>query len=139
MGDIKKASGVRNFSNKNDIKNADEYMIQYREAGEVTLIVEYNNGYKHFCYINIEPKSATMIQSKNTVMFDDLDGFVMIRYAKGTYKTSSQIKAAEGSKVLKPADLVGGYAIISDLEAGTYTFCVQFDDESYDYYTVTVA
>ncbi len=139
VGDIKKASGVRNFSNKNDIKNAEEYMIQYREAGEVTLIVEYNNGYKHFCYINIEPKSATMIQSKNTVMFDNLDGFVMIRYAKGTYTTSSQIKAAEGSKVLKPADLTGGYAIISDLEAGTYTFCVQFDDESYDYYTVTVA
>ncbi|MBQ4562837.1 MAG: InlB B-repeat-containing protein, partial [Clostridia bacterium] len=138
VGDIKKASGVRNFSNKNDIKNAEEYMIQYREAGEVTLIVEYNNGYKHFYYHNIQPKSATMIQSKNTVMFDDLDGIVMIRYAKGTYTTSSQIKAAEGSKVIKPADLVGGYAIISNLEAGTYTFCVQFDDESYDYYTITV-
>lgn len=138
VGDIKKASGVRNFSNKTDIKNADDYMIQYRTEGEVTLIVEYNNGYKHFCYLNIQPKSATMIQSKNTVMFDDLDGFVMIRYAKGVYTTSAQIKAAAGSKVLKPADLIGGYAIISDLEAGTYTFCVQFDDESYDYYTVTV-
>ncbi len=138
VGDIKKASGVRNFSNKTDIKNASEYMIQYRNEGEVTLIVEYNNGYKHFCYLNIEPKTASMIQSKNTVMFDDLDGFVMIRYAKGVYTTSSQIKAAAGSKVLKPAELIGGYAIISGLEKGTYTFCVQFDDESYDYYTVIV-
>ncbi len=139
VGDIKKASGVRNFSNKTDIKNADSYMIQYRDSGEVTMIVEYNNGYKHFYYLDIQPKSATMIQSKNTVMFDDLDGFVMIRYAKGVYTTSSQIKAAAGSKVLKPADLISGYAIISGLEKGTYTFCVQFDDESYDYYTVTVA
>ena len=138
VGDIKKAAGVRNFSNKNDIKNAEKYMIQYREAGEVTMIVEYNNGYKHFCYVNIEPKTATMIQSKNTVMFDDLDGFVMIRYAKGVYTTSSQIKVAAGSKVVKPADLISGYAIISNLEKGTYTFCVQFDDESYNYYVITV-
>ncbi|MBR4881243.1 MAG: InlB B-repeat-containing protein, partial [Clostridia bacterium] len=52
VADIKKAAGVRNFSNKNDIKNAAEYMIQYREEGEVTLVVEYNNGYKHFYYYN---------------------------------------------------------------------------------------
>ncbi|MBQ4561921.1 MAG: leucine-rich repeat protein, partial [Clostridia bacterium] len=46
VSEIKAATGVRNFSNKNDIKNAESYMIQYRDEGEVTLIVEYNNGYK---------------------------------------------------------------------------------------------
>ncbi len=137
VADIKKATGVRNFSNKTDIKNAEEYMIQYRDEGEVTLIVEYNNGYKHFYYYKIEQKVATMTQNGNTVTFGNLDGLYNIRYAKGEYTTSSQIKKAPGSKVIKPDAIADGRINVT-LDPGTYTFCVQFDDESYNYYSVTV-
>lgn len=137
-GDTKRAAGARNFSNKAVIKNAEEYTLQYREDGIVTIIVEYNNGYIKVFNYEVKSKHATMIQSKTAIMFKDLDDFVMIRYAEGKFATSSEIKRAKGSKVIKPTDLTGAYAMITGLKAGTYTFCVQFDDESYDYYTVTV-
>ena len=137
-GDTKRAAGARNFSNKAVIKNAEEYTLQYREDGIVTIVVEYNNGYVKVFHYEVKGKQATMIQSKTAIVFKDLDGFVMIRYAQGEFATSSEIKRAKGSKVIKPADLTGSYAMITGLKAGTYTFCVQFDDESYDYYTVTV-
>ena len=139
VADIKKAAGVRNFSNKNDIKYAEEYTIQYRDEGEVTLIVEYNNGYKHFHYYNVEQKVATMVQEGNTVTFGNLDGLYNIRYAKGEWKTSSEIKKAPGSQALKASAIdENGNIKVTLPTAGTYTFCVQYDDESYNYYTVVV-
>ena len=63
---------------------------------------------------------------------------VMIRYAMGEYTTSSQIKAAMGSKALKADKIVDGVIAVKDLKSGTYTFCVQYDDESYNYYIITV-
>ena len=137
VAELKAASGVRNFSNKNDIKNSEEYTIQYREEGWVTIIVEYNNGYKHIHHHYVEPKVPTMEQNGNTVTFSELDGLVMVRYAKGEYTTSAQIKKAPGSKVIKPDAIADGKISVT-LEKGTYTFCVQYDDESYNYYTVVV-
>ena len=137
-GDTKRAEGARNFSNKSVIKNADEYMIQYRDEGIVTIIVEYNNGYVKVFHYDVEMKRANCMQAMSSVIFDNLDGFVMIRYAMGEYATSAEIKRAPGSKVIKPADITDGRAVISGLAKGTYTFCVQFDDDSYNYFTVTV-
>ncbi|MBR4881073.1 MAG: hypothetical protein IKU19_04015, partial [Clostridia bacterium] len=137
-GDTKRAAGARNFSGKSVIKGAEEYTLQYREDGMVTVVVEYNNGYVQIFHHEIQHKQATCIPDKSMVIFKDLDGFVMIRYAMGEYSTSSEIKKAVGSKVIKPADLTGNHAIISGLTKGTYTFCVQFDDESYNYYVITV-
>ncbi|MBR4881059.1 MAG: hypothetical protein IKU19_03945, partial [Clostridia bacterium] len=137
-GDTKRASGARNYSSK-VIKGADDYMIQYRENGTVTVVVEYNNGYVEIFHVDIQMKQAKCIRNGGTVVFDNLDGFKVIRYAKGAYNTSAEIKRASGSAVIKPADLgEDGRAIISGLKAGTYTFCVQFDDESYNYYRVVV-
>ena len=137
-GDTKRAPGARNFSNKSVIKNADEYMIQYRDEGIVTIIVEYNNGYVKVFHYNVEMKRADYIQAMSSVIFDNLDGFVMIRYAMGEYTTAAQIKRASDSKVIKPADITGERAIISGLAKGTYTFCVQYDDDSYNYFVITV-
>lgn len=137
VAELKAASGVRNFSNKNDIKNAEEYTIQYRKEGWVTIIVEYNNGYKHIHHHCVEPKVPTMEQNGNTVTFGNLDGLVMVRYAKGEYTTSSQIKKAPGSKFIKPDEITDGKISVT-LEKGIYTFCVQYDDDSYNYYNVTV-
>ena len=136
--EIKSASGVRNFNNKTAIQDAESYMIQYRENGVVTIIVEYDTGYKHVEHITIQQKVPTFEQDGNTVTIGDLDGLVIVRYAPGTWKTSNGIKNAEGSKYVKPESIVDGKIVVTDLASGTYTFCVQYDDESYNFYTVTV-
>ena len=136
-GETKQAAGARNFSNKSVIKDAESYTIQYREEGTITIVVEYENGYVKVFHHTLEQKKPAFEQNGNTVTFGDLDGLVMIRYAEGEYTTSNQIKKAAGSKVIKPDSIVDGKIEVT-LEAGTYTFCVQYDDESYNYYTITV-
>ena len=62
---------------------------------------------------------------------------MMVRYAEGTYKTSNGVKNATGSKYVK--ELTDGQVVVEDLAPGTYTFCVQYDDESFSFHYVTVA
>lgn len=136
-GDTKRAEGARNFSNKSAIKNASEYTIQYREEGMITIIVEYNNGYIKVFHHELEQKKPRVEREENTIIFSELDGLVMVRYAKGEYTTSNEIKKAAGSRTCKPDAIVDGRISVA-LEPGTYTFCVQYDDESYNYYVITV-
>ncbi len=136
-GEIKRAQGCRNYTGKADIKDADDYRIQFRDNGYVSVAVEYNNGYVKIYKCNIQQKTPTANQSENTVTFGDLDGLAMIRYVQGEYHTSAEIKRAKGSKVLKPDSIVDGLISVT-LDPGTYSFCVQYKDESYNYYIFTV-
>ncbi|MBR5515726.1 MAG: hypothetical protein IKU52_05945, partial [Clostridia bacterium] len=136
-GDVKRAAGTRAFTGKTVLKGLDEYTIQYRESGTVTVAVVYNNGYEVMYTYEVVKKVPNFISSGKTVIIGDLDGLNLVRYAEGKYASSNQIKNAPGSKVIKSDSIVGGY-IILELEPGTYTFCVQYDDESYNYYTVVV-
>ncbi len=136
-GDTKRAEGARNFSNKSVIKNAEEYTIQYRDEGMITIVVEYNNGYVKVFHYEVQQKTPTVKQNENTITFGDLEGLNIIRYAKGEYTTVKDIKAATGTRFLKASDIVDG-CITVELEPGTYTFYVQYDDESYNYYTIKV-
>ncbi len=136
VSSIKKTAGARGFTAKNDIKGADTYKIQYRENGVVTVAVQYNDGYTAFYTYEVAKKTPTVEQNGNTVVFGNLDGLYNIRYAKGEYTTASQIKAAEGSRALKSNAIVDGYITVK-LDSGIYTFCVQYDDESFNYYNVT--
>ncbi|MBR4881776.1 MAG: DUF5011 domain-containing protein, partial [Clostridia bacterium] len=138
VGAMKKSSTHRAFTAKNDIKGKDSYMIQYRENGIVTVAVCYNDGYTEFYTYTVEKKTPTMEQNGPTVTFGNLDGLYNIRYAKGEYTTSSEIKKAPGAVALKASAIDGNGNITVVLSTGTYTFCVQFDDESYNYYTVKV-
>ena len=79
-----------------------------------------------------------MEQQGSTVTFGSLDGLYNIRYAKGEYSTAAQIKAASGSKALKASAIDENGNITVKLTEGTYTFCVQYDDESYNYYKIVV-
>ncbi len=139
VAEIKAASGVRNFNTKVIGKDTESYMIQYREEGEVTLIVEYNNGYKHFYYYNVEQKVPSMVQDGNKVTFGDLDDLYIIRYAPGKYTTSNNIKNAPGSKYLK-SDAINenGEIVIDNLTSGRWSFMVQYNDESYNFYVIDV-
>ncbi len=136
-GDTKRAEGARNFSNKAVIKDAEEYMLQYREEGRVTIVVEYNNGYVKVFHYDVIKKTSTVEQDGDNITFGSLHGLVMIRYAEGIYETSSEIKAAESSVVIRGNEAVNGEIKIR-LMPGTYTFCAQYDDDSYNYYVITV-
>ncbi len=139
-GDTKRAEGARNFSNKSVIKDAESYMLQYREEGRVTIIVEYNNGYVKVFHYDVTQKTPTMEQNGNTVTFGDLDGLVMVRYAKGKFTTSSEIKKATGSQFKKSNAIdENGNIVISGLTSGRWSFMVQYNDESYNFYVLDIA
>lgn len=136
MGDIKRAEGSRSFNAKT-IGNKSPYTIQYRENGRVSVGVAYNNGYFEIHHYDVAKRVPTMVQNEDTVTFTELNGLQNIRYAKGEYYNSASIKNAPDSVTLKKSDIVNGEISVT-LEPGTYSFCVQYDDESYNYYIVTV-
>ncbi len=138
VSQMKRDATHRAFTAKNDIKGQDSYMIQYRNNGTVTVAVCYNDGYTEFYTYEVTKKTPTFTKDAATVIFGNLDGLYNIRYAKGEYTTSSEIKKAPGSVALKADRIDENGNITVVLSTGTYTFCVQYDDESYNYYTVTV-
>ena len=138
VSQIKKAEGARAFTAKNDIKGADSYKIQYRYNGVVTVAVQYNDGYTKIYTYTVEQKVPTFVQSNNVVTIGNIDDLYIVRYAAGEWTTSSQIKKAPGSVALKASAAVDGVITVKNLKAGTYTFCVQYNDESYNYYVITV-
>ncbi|MBE6573066.1 MAG: hypothetical protein E7652_01595 [Ruminococcaceae bacterium] len=134
---IKAAEGSRAFTAKGVLNGVDEYTIQYRNNGRATIAVCYENGYMKIFVVDIEQKVPTFTQNGNVVTFGNLDDLKVIRYAKGEYTTSAQIKAAPGSVAIKADKAVNGLISV-ELNAGTYTFCVQYNDESYNFYTLVV-
>ncbi len=132
VSEIKKASGYRTFT-QSVIKGNDEYTIQYREGGTVTVAVQYTNGYTDIVVLEVEQKQSTMVQEGNTVTFGNLEGLQVLRYAEGEYETSSEIKNATGSRAAK-ADKIdeNGNIVITLAKAGTYTFCVQYLEGSFN-------
>ena len=138
VSEIKKAAGARSFTAKNDIKGAESYMIQYRQSGTVTVAVQYEDGYTKIYTYEVEQKVPEFTQSNNVVTIGNIDDLYIVRYAPGEYKTSAEIKRAAGSVALKASAAVDGVITVKGLKAGTYTFCVQYNDESYNYYVITV-
>ncbi|MBE6574160.1 MAG: hypothetical protein E7652_07190 [Ruminococcaceae bacterium] len=135
---IKAAEGSRAFTAKGVLKGVDEYTIQYRNNGRATIAVCYENGYMKIFVVDIEQKVPTFTQNGNIVTFGNLDDLKVIRYAKGEYTTSAQIKAAPGSVAINGKNVTTEFVTVELKSAGTYTFCVQYNDESYNYYTVVV-
>ena len=136
-GEIKRAQGQRSFSGKADLKGKNEYMIQYRENGLVSVGIQYNHGYVVIYKYNVEKKVPVFYQLKNTINIGNLNDLQVIRYASGEYTTSAEIKKASDCVTVKNTDITDGNYKVS-LSSGIYTFCVQYKDESYNYYTVTV-
>ncbi len=137
-GEIKRAADCRNFNNKNTIYDAETYKIQYRTEGWISIVVEYNNGYQHVHQYYVQPKVPTFAVDETTVTIGDLDDLYIVRYAVGTYTNGSDIKNAEGSEYIRPAAAVNGVITVEGLAYNTtYTFLVQYNDESYNYFTFT--
>jgi len=134
---MKKSDTHKAFTAKGVLKDQSEYTIQLRNSGIVTVAVQYENGYYEFYEYNAVQKTPTISQDNEKITFGDLDGLKLIRYAKGEYTTSKEIKYAPDSRVIKYESALNGYITVT-LDPGIYSFCVQYDDESYNYYTFTV-
>lgn len=133
-GDIKRAEGSRSVSGT----DADsEYTFQYRENGLVSIAVVYENGYTHIFKHEVTKYTPDFVQEGSLVTISKLDHLKVIRYAKGEYDSSGDIKRAEGCVTITPKKIKEDTVSIM-LDPGSYTFCVQYEDESYNYYTVTV-
>ncbi len=136
--ELKATDTIRNFSAKTAIKGKDPYTIQYREDGPVTIIVEYNNGYQKAYHYNVQRRVATLDLKETTMKIGNLEGLTVVRYAVGTYSTASEVKNAPGSQYIRPAAAVNGVITVEGLNYGTtYTFVVQYNDESFTVATVT--
>jgi len=135
---IKRASGARAFTAKDVLKNRNEYTIQFRENGLASIAVVYNSGYQEIYKYQVTKKTPSFEQNGTSVSFGDLEGLKVLRYAKGDYSASSEIKRAEGSVALNSNALIDNRITINLTVSGRYTFCVQYDDESYNYYKVDI-
>ncbi|MBE6573787.1 MAG: sialate O-acetylesterase [Ruminococcaceae bacterium] len=136
--DVKKAVGSRAFSSKDVLKDVSEYTIQYRENGLATVAVCYNNGYVEMYLYEVKKTVPDFNHDYDTVTIGNLDNLQVVRYAEGEYTTSSELKRAPDCVQLTKYDAVDGVITVSKLKLGTYTFLVQYKDESYNFYTVEV-
>ncbi|MBR5515910.1 MAG: leucine-rich repeat domain-containing protein, partial [Clostridia bacterium] len=73
----------------------------------------------------------------NDITFGELSDLKVIRYAKGEFENSNQIKNAANSVAVSGKTLDSDTYTV-DLDRETYTFCVQYNDESYNYYVTGV-
>ncbi len=137
VSEMKQAAGNRTFT-QSVIKGADEYTVQYRESGVVTVAVQYTNGYTEFIQLEVTQKESTMVQKGNTVTFGNLEGLQVLRYAEGEYETAAEIKRAVGSRAVKADKIDENGNIEITLAAGTYTFYLQYFDGSNNFHTVTI-
>ncbi len=138
VSEIKQAAGYRSFT-QSVIKGSDEYTIQYRESGVVTVAVQYTNGYTDIVQLEVTQKESTMVQEGNTVTFGNLEGLQVLRYAEGEYNTAVDIKNAYGVRAHN-ADKIdeNGNITISLKTKGIYTFYLQYFDGSTNFYLITV-
>ncbi|MBR5515911.1 MAG: leucine-rich repeat domain-containing protein [Clostridia bacterium] len=137
VGAIKRAQGSRAFTAKDALKGLDEYTIQFKNEGMATVAVIYKDGYTVIYKYNATKKQPTIDQSENSVTISDLDGLTVLRYCKGEYSLVSDIKNAPDSKYIRGKDLTEQSVTII-LEKGVYTFYVQYDDGSCNFYNITV-
>ena len=136
--ELKKADSARGFSASGFFAGLDEYTIQYRTEGDVTVIVTYNSGYSVIHKYSVKKKSPILEQTGKTVVFSNLDDLKVIRYAQGEFTNSKEIKNAPGNVGITPKRIVDGKISVTLSKPGVYTFCVQYEDESHNYYTITV-
>ncbi|MBE6686235.1 MAG: leucine-rich repeat domain-containing protein [Ruminococcaceae bacterium] len=138
IGQISRAEGERSFTDKDVLKYRSTYTIQFRDEGLVTVAVLYKNGYIEYYKYNVTKKSPVMTRNGNIVTFEGLDDMKVIRYVNGEYSTSNEIKNAPGVVNIRGKDIAQANKLSIRLAIGTYTFCIQYDDESYNYYKVII-
>ena len=113
-------------------------VIHVPHEGALTISIQYKSGYTVILNIDIVQKRPTFVQEGNKVTIGNIDDLYIVRYAQGTYSKGSTIKVAPGSQVIRPSAAVDGKIVVTGLAKGTYTFLVQYNEESQNIYHITV-
>ncbi|MBR5515636.1 MAG: leucine-rich repeat domain-containing protein, partial [Clostridia bacterium] len=132
--DIKHGEMAVSHSAKILRKRGDSCVLQFPKAGLVSIVIIYNDGSRDFYKYEVIKSSPTVTRDGgNDITFGELSNLKVIRYAKGEFENSNQIKNAANSVAVSGKNLNSDtYTVTLDRE--TYTFCVQYNDESYNYY-----
>lgn len=135
--DIKYGTDSVSHSGKTLRNKGDSCTLQFTKPGLVSIVITYNDGSRDFYKYEVTKTKPTVSRNGNEVTFGNLDNLKVLRYVKGEYNSSYDIKRAEGSVAISGKTLTSDTYTVT-LEPGTYTFCVQYNDESYNYYTFVV-
>jgi len=108
--------------------------LQFPKPGLVSIVITYNDGSRDFYKYDVIKSEPTVTREGNEITFGNLTDLKVLRYAKGEYESSYDIKRSEGAVAISGKTLDSDAYTVT-LEPGTYTFCVQYNDESYNYYT----
>ncbi|MBE6573391.1 MAG: leucine-rich repeat domain-containing protein [Ruminococcaceae bacterium] len=136
--EIKYGEDAVSHSGKTLRKRGDSCTLQFTKPGLVSIVVTYNDGTRDFYKYEVIKSEPTVTRDGgNDIIFGNLTDLKVLRYAKGEYESSYDIKRAKNSVA------VSGKTLDSDtytatLDRETYTFCVQYNDESYNYYVTGV-
>jgi len=136
--DIKYGADSVSHSAKNLRKRGDSCVLQFPKAGLVSIVITYNDGTRDFYKYEVIKSEPTVTRDGgNSITFSNLSDLKVLRYVKGEYETSYDIKRAKGSVAISGKNITSDtYTVTLDRE--TYTFCVQYNDESYNYYATGV-
>ncbi len=112
------------------------------ENGIYTVVIRYFDGSMETKVIHVECNDGTepnIAIDGNTVTLSNLNDLLVLRYVKGEYETSAEIKRAEGVvNVPYYSKRIVDNSYSVTLDYGTYTFVTQFKDGNFVYYTVVI-
>ena len=136
--DIKYGVDSVSHSAKTLRTRGDSCTLQFPKPGLVSIVITYNDGTRDFHKYDVIKNSPTVTRDGgNSITFSDLSDLKVLRYVKGEYESSYDIKRATGSVAISGKTLTSDTYTV-ELERETYTFCVQYNDESYNYYVTGV-
>lgn len=142
--DVKFAEGCRNFNAKTiaELANADGSLTVNNAAAEdgsdnfYTVSVEYKNLYTEIHNITINKIVPEYVVNGNGILFKNMTGLDLLRYAPGDYSSANDIKNANGSQFVKGTNMTGNTLSLDNLN-GTYSFLVQYIENSKTIFHVT--
>jgi len=136
--DIKYGADSVSHSAKTLRTRGDSCILQFLKPGLVSIVVTYNDGSRDFYKYDVIKSTPTVTRDGgNSITFSNLSDLKVLRYVKGEFENSYDIKRANGSVAISGKTLDSD-TYTATLDRETYTFCVQYNDESYNYYVTGV-
>ena len=136
--DIKYGEDSVSHSAKTLRTRGNSCVLQFPKPGLVSIVITYNDGTRDFHKYEVIKSSPTVTRDGgNDITFGNLSDLKVLRYVKGEFENSYDIKRANGSVAISGKN-INSDTYTATLERETYTFCVQYNDESYNYYVTGI-
>ncbi|MBR5515327.1 MAG: hypothetical protein IKU52_03905 [Clostridia bacterium] len=127
-------------ANKRVVDGAFDYTVA--EDGTYTVMVRFTDGTMETRVFVVDcaaESDSDLVVNGTNVTVSNLENLLVLRYVKGEYATSAEIKRAPGvTNITYYSKKIVDNTFSVDLEPGTYTFVTQFKDGNFVYYTVVI-